>query len=298
MSYVKRYGYRAYTGEFRGRLYRVWSIVLFHGRRSITRSTLTKLITGIYLFFLITFHMGFVWQAQAADDFEESYLLAVRYLVENPFLTLILIIYVGLIGSPLFADDLLYESIDTYRSRVSAVEYLTGKFLALFLLTSVLILVPVIVDYFFLGFVLGGDVVDRLLLNSDHVELLAQASFIAILTCLYLNSIILALSSATKQRGHVSAAFVIGTLAMTALVTLAAALSEEPRVLFFSPLLLILFIASYTFDPNWGKDQTSFVFDGSNPLADVTALEVYAFTGMIILLCWLIIYYFLWYRRE
>ena len=86
---------------------------------------------------------------------------------------------------------------------------------------------------------------------------------------------------------------------MTALVTLAAALSEEFRVLFFSPLLLIFFIASYTFEgSDWGKDQTSFTINDSNPLANVTALEVYAFTGIIILLCWLIIFYFLWYRRE
>lgn len=296
MSYVKRYGYRTYTEDFRGRRYRIWSIASFHIRRSVTRSTLTKIITGIYLFFLITFHMGFVFVAQASNDFEESYLFAVRYLVGDIFLTLILIVYVGLIGSPLFADDLLYESIDTYRSRVSAVEYLIGKFLALFVLTSVLILVPVIVDYFFLGFVLGGDVVDRLLLNNNHVELFVQACFVAILTCLYLNSIILALSSTTKQRSHASAAFVIGTLAMTALVALAAALSEEPRVIFLSPLLLIFFIALYTFDPNWAKGEIE--EGGWSELVDVSALEVYAFAGIIIILCWLVILYGLWYRRE
>ncbi len=238
--------------------------------------------------------MGFVWVAQTADDFEESYRQAVQYIVQNPFLTLILIIYVGLIGSPLFADDLLYESIDTYRSRVSTVEYLIGKFLALFLLTSVLVLVPIIVDYFFLGFVLGGDVFDRLLLNGDHVELFAQACFVAILICLYLNSIILAMSSATKQRSHASAGFVIGTLAMTALVALAATLSEEPRVFFLSPLTLILFLALFTFDSDWARGETN----GWDALTDVTALEVYAFTGVVILLCWLIILYYHWYRRE
>ncbi|MFQ5977574.1 MAG: hypothetical protein ACE5OZ_05545 [Candidatus Heimdallarchaeota archaeon] len=296
MSYVKRYGYRTYTEEFRGRRYRIWSIASFHIRRSLFRSTLTKIITGVYLFFLVMFHMGFVFAAQEMNDFEESYLLAVRFLVGDLFLTLILIIYVALIGSPLFADDLLYESIDTYRSRVSTVEYLIGKFLALFVLTSVFILVPIIVDYFFLGFVLGGDVVDRILLNNDHVELFAQACFVAILTCVYLNSVILALSSATKQRSHASAAFVIGTLAMTALVGLAGALSEEPRVYFLSPLLLIFFIALYTFDPNWAKDEMQ--EGGRSELVNVSALEVYAFTGIVIILCWLIILYCLWYRRE
>ncbi|MFX0114331.1 MAG: hypothetical protein ACFFB3_07275 [Candidatus Hodarchaeota archaeon] len=303
MTYVKRYGYRTYTGGFRGRLYRVWSVFQFHVTRSITRSFLTKLVTGLYLLLLILFHSGFVFAVQATGDFEEGYLNAALFLLENPLTIMLLIVYVGLLGSPLFADDLLYESIDTYRSRISVIEYLSGKFLALFLLTCVFTLLPVVFDYFFLGFALGGDVIDRLFLEGDHIELLVQACFVAILSAIYLDSLILALSSTTTQRSHASAAFVIGSLAMTAIVILGAALSEEGRVLLVSPVMLLFIVGAYTFDPDWAKsdsNETGFTINinGENPFTSVSGIEVYAFTGAIIMLCWLVILYFVWYRRE
>ena len=298
MTYVKRYGYRTYEGEFRGRLYRIWSIFSFHLVRSLTLSGWTKLITGAYLFLLILFHSGFVFSVQMYGDFETGYLEATFFILNNPLIILFLIVFVGLVGSPLFADDILYESIDTYRSRVSVLEYICGKFLSLFTLTCMLTLLPVIFDYFFLGFALGGNVPKRLL-DAGNLELLLQASFTATLATLYVVSLVLAFSSGSKQRSHASAGFIIGSLAMTALVFLATALSDEPRVLFLSPVLLIFFIAAYTFDPNWAKaDESGFAVNESNPLASVGGIEVFLFTGVIIAICWFIILYFLWYVRE
>lgn len=252
-TYVRKFGFRPFTGERLGRLYRIMSVAWFNLVETIRRSGFTKLLLMFMLFNLIIQDVVIIVLARLvpigylgvtlSELFRGSYVDSVLGMVSisnrittstgvytwilgltsvgTSFLWLLLL---SVVGGGLISDDKLYRTAETYFSRITRLEYVIGKLLCLMLFSGLILTFPAMLQYVLLCMGLGIGFLDNL-------GLLFWALGFTLLAALALSMIILSLSSLTKRRSLASLTLFILAVMTSSLPTAFGVGVNEPVAL-------------------------------------------------------------------
>jgi ABC-type transport system involved in multi-copper enzyme maturation permease subunit len=238
-TYVRKFGFRPFTGARLGRLYRIMSVAWFNLIESIRRSGFTKFLLVMMIFNLIIQDVVIIVLARfvplellgvTLDDlFRGAYADSVlgmvsisnRIATTNAGLASILglssvgtsflwLLLLSVVGGGLIADDKLHRTTETYFSRITRLEYVLGKLLSLLLFSAFILTFPAMLQYVLLCMGLGVGFLNNL-------GLLLWAIGFTLLAATALSMIILSLSSLTKRRSLASLTLFIIVVLMSSL---------------------------------------------------------------------------------
>lgn len=237
-TYVRKFGFRKFTGIRQTRLYRIFAVAWFNLLETIRRSGFTKFLLLMMLVnillqdiisimiasFIPLFSLGMltideVFRFLYIDSTLGSICLVNR--VSSPQLdffsivsisstgtSVMWLLLISIIGGGLIADDKLYLTTEVYFSRISRYEYILGKLLSLIIFSSLIVTFPAVLQYFLLA---GGLEVSIF----AHLDLLFWSIGFTLLSALMLSLLILALSSFTKRRSVATMTLFIAALVMS-----------------------------------------------------------------------------------
>ncbi len=260
-AYVRKFGFREFSGIRQNRVYRVFSVGWFNLIETIRRSGFTKVLL-IFMFLnlliqdavtvLITLllppeFMPITLNQYFQGVYVESVLGMVSLLnrIGDPLLeffsfvsiisggtSFMWLLLVAILGGGLIADDRLHKTTEAYFSRISRIEYLVGKLLSLIIFSTVVVTVPAIIQYILLAWSLEVDII-------ANIWLLFWAIGFTLIAVLVVSTLTLAISSLTTRR----------TVATMSLLIIGIVTSALPSAFGFlynpdSPLLLIDFIGA------------------------------------------------------
>ncbi|MFW9966374.1 MAG: hypothetical protein ACFFEA_04405 [Candidatus Thorarchaeota archaeon] len=235
-TYIRRFGFRRFTGVRQNRLYRIISVAWFNLIEAIRRSGFTKMLL-VFMFFsiliqdvliiVISWFLPFTGPLITINElFRDAYADSVLGMVSlvnritvlelgfMPFnisaigISFIWLLLMAIVGGGLIADDRLHQTTEVYFSRISRLEYTIGKLMSLILFSTVVIVLPSIIQYFLLSYGLETD----LLVNID---LMLWGVGFTLLAAFLLSLIILALSSFTKRRAVATLSFFIAAIVLS-----------------------------------------------------------------------------------
>lgn len=236
-TYVRRFGFRKFTGIRQTRIYRIITVAWFNLLETIRRSGFTKFLLVIMLINILLQDvisiMIFSFVPLSMFDMTLNEAFRILYIdstlgsislinrVSSPemgFLSFVSItsagtsvmwlLLISIVGGGLIADDRLYRTTEVYFSRISRYEYILGKLFSLLIFSSLIVTFPAILQYFLLA---GGLRVSSL----AHLDLLFWGIGFTLLSALILSLLILALSSFTKRRSIATMTLFIAALVMS-----------------------------------------------------------------------------------
>ncbi|MFW9846184.1 MAG: hypothetical protein ACFFD6_05525, partial [Candidatus Thorarchaeota archaeon] len=184
-TYVRKFGFRRFTGVRKARWYRIISVAWFNLIEAIRRSGFTKMLL-VFMFFsiliqdvliiVISWFLPFLGGTITINDlFRMAYADSVLGMVSlvnritvldfgfMPFnisaigISFIWLLLMAIVGGGLIADDKLYRTTEVYFSRISRLEYVLGKLMSLILFSTVVVVLPSVIQYFLLSYGLETD---------------------------------------------------------------------------------------------------------------------------------------------
>jgi len=238
-TYIRKFGFRRFTGIRQNRIYRIISVAWFNLIEAIRRSGFTKMLL-VFMFFsiliqdvliiVISWFLPFIGDPITINElFRDAYadsVLGMVSLVNRitvldlgfigflPFnisavgISFIWLLLMAIVGGGLIADDRLHQTTEVYFSRISRLEYVLGKLMSLILFSTIVVVLPSIIQYFLLSYGLETN----LLVNID---LMFWGIGFTLLAAVILSIIILALSSVTKRRAVATLTFFIAAIVMS-----------------------------------------------------------------------------------
>ncbi|MBD3406806.1 MAG: hypothetical protein GF411_11885 [Candidatus Lokiarchaeota archaeon] len=319
-TYVRKFGFRRFSGIRQNRIYRVFSVSWFNLIEAIKRSGFTKMLL-IFMFFslliqdviLILFSsflpFGLFGELTIEELFRGGYIDSVLGMVSltnrvtSPLtsalgfftsLTTVTTSFIWLlllaqIGGGLIADDRLYMTTEMYLSRISRLEYIIGKLGSLVIFSALIVVLPALIQFFLLGGGLGLNLL-------PHLDLLGWALGFTISAAIFLSLFVLSISSLTTRRNFASLATFIFTLSMSILPTaLGGAISTTSvfLALDFVGCLAILSLVVLGFDSVLVNNRTIALFDGNGFEAILAVISI----SLVICVSLLIIINFL-FRED
>lgn len=163
-EFLKKFGYRSYSGEKTGRMARVTSIIDFEVRSTWSKSTWGKvllIIVSIMNFFTILFAATVssftgVSNRNALNEFIANYIAFgdanissntnPDVFIFNPgIIGLLLVSLFAIAGSGYFADDKNGHVVEIYLSRITKREYIMGKIGAILVYINIFLLGPLLI---------------------------------------------------------------------------------------------------------------------------------------------------------
>jgi hypothetical protein len=265
-SYVRKFGFRRFTGVRQSRWVRIVSVAWFNLIESIRRSGFTKVLL-VFMFFSILaqdviiivismfspfinpgFDVGTLFRHSYADSVIGMVAVVNRVSVipEDIFgpigmflplsltsggISFMWLLLMAMVGGGLIADDKLHKTTEVYFARISRFEYVIGKLASLVLFSGIVVMLPAVIQYFLLNHGLGTDIFASL-------DLLLWAIGFTLLSAFIVSLLTIALSSLTKRRAVATLSLFIAAVIMSSFYT-AIALSWNQSQ---SPLLLLDFI--------------------------------------------------------
>ncbi|RDE16329.1 MAG: hypothetical protein C4K47_01740, partial [Candidatus Thorarchaeota archaeon] len=252
-TYVRKFGFRPFTGVRLGRLYRTVSVAWFNLIEAIRRSGFTKFLLVIMIFNLIIQDVVIIVLARLVPPellgitltelFQGSYTDSVLGMVSilnrittqtGPFTgglgltsvgtSFLWLLLLSVVGGGLISDDKLYRTTETYFSRITRLEYVIGKLLSLMLFSLFILTFPAVLQYVLLCMGLGIGFL-------DNVGLLVWALGFTLMAALALSMIILSLSSLTKRRSLASLTLFIFVVLMSSLPSAFGTIVNNPVTL-------------------------------------------------------------------
>ena len=257
-AYVRRFGFRKFSGVRKNWVYRVISVGWFNLVETVRRSGFTKMLL-IFMFvnlliqdavivlitsFIPPGYIGITLDEIFRGVYVESVLGMVSILnrITDPTLSaisfisiisggtsLMWLLLIAILGGGLIADDRLNKTTEAYFSRISRFEYIMGKLLSLVIFSAI---VPAVIQYFILSFSLKTDI-------FANIGLLLWSIGFTMIAVIIVSTLTLAISSLTTRR----------TVATMALIIIGIVTSALPGSFGFlynpdTPFLLIDFIGA------------------------------------------------------
>ena len=338
-AYVRKFSFRAFEGVRKGRVYRLWATSWQWWTHQWERSRAIKVLLGFIIFilvitnlFLLSFKDFMLYEPGTRiplinpttgepmttnNLLEQNLLELVRGLVtfQTSFssqtpgggemgmsiggLSIFILILIALVGSGLIADDVSNLTTEIYYSKLERHEYILGKFGAFFLFGNLVIVLPMVLEFFLLVAGLG----EISLIQAFPV--LIQTIIITEIIVLTFASIVLGFSALTSRRLYAGlAAFMFLFVLNMIIPSLAFSGQGEVgfQILFdvLTLLLLTSFIITGTTEviyyPHGETSEISYIID----LANGSGIESWMVIGalaMYILLGFAIVVYQV-YRRH
>ncbi len=251
-TYIRKFGFRRFTGVRQNRVYRIIAVAWFNLIEAIRRSGFTKMLL-VFMFFsiliqdvliiVISWFLPFIGDPMTINElFRDAYADSVLGMVSlvnritvlqfgfMPFnissvgISFIWLLLMAIVGGGLIADDRLHRTTEVYFSRISRLEYMIGKLMSLILFSTVVIVLPSIIQYFLLSYGLETD----LLVNID---LMFWGIGFTLLAAFILSLIILAMSSFTKRRAVATLTFFIAAIVMSSFYSALGLAQSESMIL-------------------------------------------------------------------
>lgn len=331
-AYVRKFSFRAFEGVRKGRVYRLWATSWQWWIHQWERSRAIKILLGFILFilvitnlFLLSFKDNMLKAPNPAtgepmttnDLLEQNLLELVRGLVtfQTSFssqapggggmgmsiggLSIFILILIALVGSGLIADDVSNLTTEIYYSKLERHEYILGKFGAFFLFGNLVIVLPMVLEFFLLVAGLG----EISLIQAFPV--LIQTIIITEVIVLTFASIVLGFSALTSRRLYAGLTAFMFLFVLNMIIP-SLAFSGEGEVGFqilfdvLTLLLLFSFIVTgtqkVTYYPHGPEEGISYAVD----LANGSGIESWMVIGALaayILLGFAIVVYQV-YRRH
>ncbi len=215
-TFVRKFSFRDFEGERKGRLWRIWSVAVFNMTHQWNRSSWLKILIGFVVMMLLIQNMilllikdqfllmGMTPTEFFTDQIRGTAMGIVQFYntISTPDglsislsgISLFMLICVVLMGSGLIADDIQFKATEVYYAKLNKSEYILGKFGAFFLFGNLFFTLPMVVEWLLLGIGIGNvDMIAALPL------LLEVVIFTEVVTLVY-GSISLAFSSLTTKR--------------------------------------------------------------------------------------------------
>ncbi|TXT55162.1 MAG: conserved membrane protein of unknown function [Candidatus Thorarchaeota archaeon] len=316
-TYVRKFGFRRFSGVRENRINRVITVAWFNLIESIKQSGLTKLLL-IFMFFslliqdallivLSTFlPFGIIGDITITELFRGAYIDSVLGMVSltnrittpltasmsfftsftsvtTSFIWLLLLVR---IGGGLIADDRLYRTTEMYLSRISRIEYLIGKLGSLVIFSCIIVVLPALIQFFLLG---AGLQIDLLF----HLDLLFWAFGFTFTAAVILSFFVLSISSLTERRNVATLASFILALSLSILPTAiggAFATGTAFLALDFVGCIAVSALVILGFDSILVNFQTVDLFDN----AGFEAYMSFASTLVVVLICGVIMVNFMY----
>ncbi len=204
----------------------------------------------------------------------------------NDLSGILILAIMAVLGGGMIANDKHSKSFDLYLTRVQPHEYLLGKFLALFSINTILMLVP-------------GIILTATFTIVQNIDLLAHldvpiAFFILVIVAAFVeSSILLALSSLTDRSLYAAVGYFLGLMGLSFVtgMALVGAVLADPTSIRLGYLTLISPIDTLVLFGHMIKGDLSEV-------AIVEPWSIIAILGTLIIASWAIVSYTLFFRRE
>ncbi|MFW9799375.1 MAG: hypothetical protein ACFFD9_02990 [Candidatus Thorarchaeota archaeon] len=267
-SYVRKFGFRRFTGVRKARWYRVMTVAWFNLREAVRRSGFTKLLLVFMLFTILAQDIVIIALSMfspfigpgldVAELFRHSYADSVIGMVSlinrvsvippdifGPFglmlplsltsggISFMWLLLMAMVGGGLIADDRLHQTTEVYFARISRFEYVIGKLASLILFSVIVVMLPAVVQYFLLNYGLGTDVFASL-------DLLLWAIGFTLMAAVIVSILTIALSSLTKRRAVATLTLFIAAIIMSSFYTAVALAWNQSESL----LILLDFIGA------------------------------------------------------
>ena len=236
-TYVRKFGFRKFTGIRQTRFYRIISVAWFNLLETIRRSGFTKfllviMIINILLQDVISIMIASfipLWYIDLTIDeifrflYIDSILGSISLVnritspemqwysiisISSTGTSVMWLLLISIVGGGLIADDRLYRTTEVYFSRISRYEYIIGKLLTLIIFSSLIVTFPAVLQYFLLA---GGLRISYL----AHLDLLFWGIGFTLISALLLSLLIIALSSFSKRRSVATMTLFIAALVMS-----------------------------------------------------------------------------------
>lgn len=330
-AYVRKFSFRSFEGIRKGRVYRLWATSWQWWIHQWERSRAIKILLGFILFilvitnlFLLSFKDYMLEAPNPAtgepmttnDLLEQNLLELVRGLVtfQTSFSSqapgggemgmsiggfcIFILILIALVGSGLIADDVSNLTTEIYYSKLERHEYILGKFGAFFLFGNLVIVLPMVLEFFLLVAGLG----EISLIQAFPV--LIQTIIITEIIVLTFASIVLGFSALTSRRLYAGlTAFMFLFVLNMIIPSLAFSGGEVGFQILFDVLTLLLLFSfivtgttEVTYYPYGPEEGISYAVD----LANGSGIESWMVIGALaayILLGFAIVVYQV-YRRH
>ncbi|MFX0063134.1 MAG: ABC transporter permease subunit [Candidatus Hermodarchaeota archaeon] len=204
----------------------------------------------------------------------------------NDLSGILILAIMAVLGGGMIANDKRSKSFDLYLTRVQPHEYLLGKFLALFSINTILMLVPGIILTVTFTIVQSIDLLAHLDVPIAFFILVMVAAFVE-------SSILLALSSLTDRSLYAAVGYFLGLMGLSFItgMALVGAVLADPSSLRLGYLTLISPIDTLVLFGHMIKGDLS-------EIATVEPWPIIAVLGALIIASWSIVSYTLFFRRE
>lgn len=278
--------YRTYEGEFKGRLYKIWSIakstfrVQFSGKRMIfllifcNLPVLSFTLMLIFLAIFIPFGGagGFFGEMFGSLDLALYLVVMTTFNAGSIFLP---IVFISALNSGTIANDKKNNSLALYMSKpIDRIDYTVGKFISIILVSSFVTYVPWFI--FMVAFSLLSGITGNQFIQTFWVYFAALGA--ALIVNFFFGSIVLLFSSLTNQ------AILAGILSILVLFLPAIIVNSINQVIevdwlnYFSISSLITSMIYVVF----GKPSASSIFGGG--FGDFVGYDINGFVSLAILL--------------
>ncbi|MBN1331066.1 MAG: ABC transporter permease subunit [Candidatus Heimdallarchaeota archaeon] len=197
--------YRGYTGEFKGRISRIWAIgsqsfrVQFSGRKIIPLLILCNLPVISFTLMIIFMSIflggitGFLGEFFGSLDEATFLVISVTF---NPGMIFLPIVFISTLNAGTIANDKKHNSLALYMSRpISRIDYVIGKAISVYFVSAFTTIIPWLT--FLLAFTLLRGVSGAMFLETIWVYLSTIASGIVVI--FFVGSIVLLFSSMSSQ---------------------------------------------------------------------------------------------------
>ncbi|MFW9991236.1 MAG: hypothetical protein ACFFD4_04175 [Candidatus Odinarchaeota archaeon] len=251
MTFVKKFGFKKYDGEYRGMVYRVWSLMLFDMTERIwkQRSVLLAyaILCGMILVVAVPIlavlavirqmwdQFGVISSVWGQSFYYEDFPVGaadVYPLFVNSFSTYFLtILFLGVAGGKVLSQDIETKVIQNYFTRISREEYFIGKFLAVFISYFLSLEIPFTIIYFWMCSVLKIDA-----FNFANLDIYLKTLIFVAYACLFYTGLTLAVSSGTARRFYATLVFVVLLTGVTIVPNIFYGMTGNEEFLIFDML--------------------------------------------------------------
>ncbi|MFX1253120.1 MAG: ABC transporter permease subunit [Promethearchaeota archaeon] len=207
----------------------------------------------------------------------------------NDLSGILILAIMAVLGGGMIANDKRSKSFDLYLTRVQPHEYLLGKFLALFSINTILMLVPGIILTATFTIVQNIDLLAHLDVPITFFILVMVAAFVE-------SSILLALSSLTDRSLYAAVGYFLGLMGLSFVTgfALVGAVLADPSNLQLGRLGYLTLISPIDTLVLFGH----LIKGDLSQVAIVEPWSIIAVLGALIIASWAIVSYTLFFRRE
>ncbi|MHA1168560.1 MAG: hypothetical protein ACTSRU_12105 [Candidatus Hodarchaeales archaeon] len=253
MTFVKKFGFSNYDGNYSGMLYRIRSLLVFDMKERIwkQRSVIISYLFLLFMIFIVAMPIiatlsllkdfwdtsGMIrddwsWNSYFTDEFPIKPAHILPFFVTTYITFIMTVVFLGIAGGKVLSQDIETKVIQNYFTRISRFEYVIGKFLAVFLSYYLGLMVPFTVLHFWLCSALDSD-----FFNIANFDLFLRTAIFVAYACLVYTSFCLAVSASSSRRFYATLIFIVFFVGVTVIPYTLYGISNNPAWLLFDIML-------------------------------------------------------------